>query len=187
MGVIKGFFFDLDDTLIGTAEANFQAYRSAFEDFGIAFTRDDFKKTWGKDSRHFVPELAPHLSEDDIKDLRQKKSEYYNTYLDQTKPNQELIAFLKVMAPHHDMVLVTTAKRRNGTDLLRHHNLKPYFTHTIFGDDVRSGKPNPEGYLLALKKTNLTPNEVVVFEDSDHGIAAAEAAGLSVIRIRKFA
>ena len=49
MPIIKGFFFDLDDTLVGTKEANFHAYKEALADAGITFSYDDFLRTWGED------------------------------------------------------------------------------------------------------------------------------------------
>ena len=47
-------------------------------------------------------------------------------------------------------------------------------------------KPNPEAYLLALHKTGLAADEVIAFEDSLKGEAAAIGAGINVIRIRNF-
>jgi len=187
MPIIKGFFFDLDDTLVGTKEANFHAYKEALADAGITFSYDDFLRTWGEDSRKFIPRLAPHLSVDEIEAIRTNKAEKYQQHLDKTTPNQSLITFLAAMAPHHTMVLVTTAKRKNAESLLRAYNLTDYFDYLVLGDDVKKGKPDPEAYIKALAISGLVANEVVVFEDSEAGIAAAQAAGLNVVQIRNFA
>ena len=57
---------------------------------------------------------------------------------------------------------------------------------TIVGaDDVAHGKPDPAGYLRALELLDggLEASEVVVFEDTEAGIASAKAAGLRCIAV----
>ena len=51
----------------------------------------------------------------------------------------------------------------------------------ITAEDVRIGKPNPEGFLRACALLGRSPNECVVFEDSPIGIKAAQAAGCELI------
>jgi beta-phosphoglucomutase-like phosphatase (HAD superfamily) len=60
-------------------------------------------------------------------------------------------------------------------------------------EDLNAGKPDPEGFLLALDLLKrrwqatvlgsppLEPDDVVVFEDSPYGIAAAHAAGMRCV------
>jgi sugar-phosphatase len=48
----------------------------------------------------------------------------------------------------------------------------------IGGDDVRNGKPDPEGYLMAARVLGVEPDAAVVFEDSRAGLVAARAAGM---------
>jgi mannitol-1-/sugar-/sorbitol-6-phosphatase len=48
----------------------------------------------------------------------------------------------------------------------------------IGGDDVRNGKPDPEGYLMAARVLGVEPAAALVFEDSRAGLIAARAAGM---------
>jgi sugar-phosphatase len=50
-------------------------------------------------------------------------------------------------------------------------------------DDVRSGKPAPDGFLLAAERLGQPIEACLVFEDSAAGIQAAEAAGAAVVVI----
>lgn len=53
-------------------------------------------------------------------------------------------------------------------------------------EDVRRAKPEPDLYLLAAKKLKISPayhHEVVVFEDSTHGLKAATRAGMVPVGI----
>jgi beta-phosphoglucomutase-like phosphatase (HAD superfamily) len=44
-------------------------------------------------------------------------------------------------------------------------------------------KPNPDLFLLALKKLQVQNNEAVVFEDSPNGVLAARRAGIFVVAV----
>lgn len=46
----------------------------------------------------------------------------------------------------------------------------------VTADDVREGKPSPEGYLTAAAALGVDPAETVVFEDAEAGLRAALAA-----------
>jgi beta-phosphoglucomutase-like phosphatase (HAD superfamily) len=51
----------------------------------------------------------------------------------------------------------------------------------VTSDDVKRGKPSPDGYLLAAERLGMKPNQCVVFEDTPSGIQAAYTAGMVVI------
>ena len=53
----------------------------------------------------------------------------------------------------------------------------------IAAEDVTQGKPAPDCFVLAATRLGVAANECLVFEDAPAGIAAAEAAGASVIVI----
>lgn len=58
-----------------------------------------------------------------------------------------------------------------------------FFAGAITGDQVRRGKPDPEGYLTAAMRLGVLPDECLVFEDSAAGLAAARAAGCRAIDV----
>jgi sugar-phosphatase len=48
-------------------------------------------------------------------------------------------------------------------------------------DEIKKGKPDPEGFLLAAKRLGVNPKECLVFEDTSPGIQAGLNAGMQVI------
>lgn len=58
-----------------------------------------------------------------------------------------------------------------------------FFRAVAGGDEVPRGKPDPAVYLLAAQRAGLDPHSSLAFEDSDHGSAAARAAGLQVVTV----
>jgi sugar-phosphatase len=53
----------------------------------------------------------------------------------------------------------------------------------VSGEDVSSGKPSPECYLLGASRLGVDPTKCLVFEDAVAGILAGEAAGADVVVI----
>ncbi|MFR9753503.1 HAD-IA family hydrolase [Nocardia sp. 004] len=53
----------------------------------------------------------------------------------------------------------------------------------ITADDVQAGKPHPQGYLDAARLLGVAPEDCVIFEDADAGLAAATAAGIRAIAV----
>ena len=49
--------------------------------------------------------------------------------------------------------------------------------------DVKYGKPNPEPYLMGLKKAGIDANEAVVVENAPLGVKAGVAAGIFTIAV----
>jgi beta-phosphoglucomutase len=57
--------------------------------------------------------------------------------------------------------------------------LAPLLRGIVSSDDVVHGKPDPEGYLKALELLDgVAAADVLVFEDTEAGIASARAAGV---------
>jgi len=50
-------------------------------------------------------------------------------------------------------------------------------------DEIRNGKPDPEGFLCAAKRLGVRPEECLVFEDTCPGIQAGLNAGMQVVAI----
>ena len=57
------------------------------------------------------------------------------------------------------------------------------FEVIVSAEDVTRGKPDPEGYLLALERLRLQAADAVAIEDAPPGIAAAKAAGLRCVAV----
>ena len=53
----------------------------------------------------------------------------------------------------------------------------------VTNQDVINPKPDPEGYLKALKHFNINPQDAMIVEDSPKGIKAATAAGCKIMKV----
>jgi sugar-phosphatase len=52
--------------------------------------------------------------------------------------------------------------------------------------DVERGKPHPDGFLLAARTLGAAPEDTIVFEDAEAGIAAGLAAGMRTVVVGSY-
>ncbi|ANY10399.1 haloacid dehalogenase [Pseudonocardia sp. HH130630-07] len=74
--------------------------------------------------------------------------------------------------------VVTSGLRAHASALLDHVGGADLFSVMITAEDVRRGKPDPEGFLAGCAALGVVPSQTVAFEDAPAGVAAAKAAGL---------
>jgi HAD superfamily hydrolase (TIGR01509 family) len=78
--------------------------------------------------------------------------------------------------------LATSGHRRYIDIALRELRLGP-FDAIVTGDTVDRGKPAPDIFLRAAELIDVAPPSCVVVEDAPHGVAAARAAGMTVVAV----
>lgn len=91
---------------------------------------------------------------------------------------QELLEALA--AEGTPMALVTNTQRAL-TDRALNSIGRDYFSASVCGDEVPTGKPAPDAYQRAAGLLQLSPSECLAIEDSVTGTAAAESAGCPVL------
>ena len=84
--------------------------------------------------------------------------------------------------PEDRWAVVTSADRDLAERWFRGTGL-PMPNVMVTADDVMRGKPHPEGYLLAAQLLGVSPQDMIVFEDSAAGMSAAAVAGARVIAV----
>jgi beta-phosphoglucomutase-like phosphatase (HAD superfamily) len=73
--------------------------------------------------------------------------------------------------------------------ILEEARLRHLFEVIVAAEQVKKGKPDPEGFLLSLQRLNesrenpITANQCIVIEDSHWGLEAAKAAGMHTIAV----
>jgi beta-phosphoglucomutase-like phosphatase (HAD superfamily) len=182
---LRGLLFDLDGTLIDSAEANHAAYARALREVGAVFdTAEVARRAAGRQWRQFVPELLSAAGiACDAGDVARRKGELYREVIGELRLNVPLLALASSVRPALKTALVTTASALNVQAILGHFALLDAFDVVMTGDDVSRHKPDPEAYLMALARLALGAEDCVAFEDSDVGVASATAAGIAVVRV----
>ncbi|MGK7956032.1 MAG: HAD family hydrolase [Crocosphaera sp.] len=103
----------------------------------------------------------------------------------------EVKDFLTHLKQHNLSIgLVTGALASEAKFILEKADILNYFDVIVGGDEIVRSKPEPDGYLLAIKRFNeldnnldLTPENCLVIEDTPAGIEAAKQAKIQVVGI----
>lgn len=100
------------------------------------------------------------------------------------KPNPGLLDFLALLKEEGiRMSAVTNADPENARFMLKVIGAADYMSGITFGEDVEHTKPAPDPYCSGLKKLDLPPEEIVVFEDSPSGVESGTRAECFVVGV----
>lgn len=186
--MIRAIIADLDGTLVDTFEANFRAYQKAFSKVGMQLTSERYGECFGYRYDRFMQEMdvTDKAIADTIKEL---KKEYYPEYFQYLRPNTALINLIAgVKAMGGRTAIASTARKENLMNVINYFGIAHHFDLIFAGIDVKNGKPDPEIYIKAMTALGVTPEETLIFEDSQVGIDAARASGASymIVSARQF-
>jgi beta-phosphoglucomutase-like phosphatase (HAD superfamily) len=90
---------------------------------------------------------------------------------------------VRFAAEHVPVAVVSGALRAEVEPVLEAAGIAGAIRVTVTADDVRLGKPDPEGYLRAAELLGVAASEATAFEDTEAGIAAAKAAGMRCVGV----
>ena len=128
------------------------------------------------------------LSDEYIDKLLKAKAKGYRQKAEQMLPDmnlpENLVPFLTHLKEQQIAAgLVTGTTRSEVEYILDKLELTDYFDIIVAGDDLEASKPEPEPYLLAASRLDLTPAECLAIENNPVGIAAAKQAKIQVVGI----
>ncbi|NIH78892.1 HAD-IA family hydrolase [Amycolatopsis viridis] len=164
--------FDMDGTLVDSTEVVETLWTEFGARHGIEPARI-LSYAHGRQSRDIVARFLPETSVDAA--TAALLEEELNR-LEEIKPVPGAPEFLRRVAAQVPVAIVTSAPRRLAEARMAAAGV-PIPDVLISGDDVRTGKPAPEGYLLAARRLRIAAAACLAFEDAEAGLAAAMTAG----------
>lgn len=180
--------WDVDGTLVDTAELHYQAWLVLAGQIGKPFARADFAATFGLRNQDIIPGIfGAHLSAHDVAELGERKEESYRAAARQhgviLLPGAR--ALLEgFQTAGFKQAIGSSAPRKNVELILQLTQSEQYFQAVVSVEDIHRGKPDPEVFLIAANKLAVSPNHCLVLEDAVAGVQAAKAAGMKCIAVR---
>jgi len=180
--------WDMDGTLVDTAELHFAAWKALAEEKYLSpFTRANFKATFGKRNPDIIRQLyGVGFSEREIAEWGDRKEEHYKAAARQqgVKPLPGVRPLLQNLKnAGFRQAVGSSAPRGNLNLILKLTNLESFFDTLVSMEDTQRGKPDPQVFLVAAERLNVSPDRCVVVEDALAGVQAAKAGGMKCIAV----
>ena len=190
MSVLKGVIFDFNGTLLWDTPYHNRAWNIFLEKYGIKLSDAEIRdKFHGKNNRDiFTLLFKGKLSSQQILKYASEKEAIYRKLIED---DDFQLAFgvtrmfnfcLGACIP---MAIATSSEKENTDFYVERYKLKRWFqaNRIVYNDYSFRGKPEPDIFVKAASRLFLHPSEIIVFEDSYAGIAAAEKFGAGKIII----
>lgn len=186
---IKAILFDLDGVLVDMPQGHYESLNRALRLFGTTITDDEHYAYFnGLPTRKKIEELERQgrLPEGLMELINSLKQIYTKEVIPKyCVPDYSKIIMLQQLKKRgYKIGCCSNSIRETLLLMLESAQIKDFFDVIISNEDVKNPKPNPEMYITACEKLEITPSEAVIVEDSPHGIQAAKESGGNVFVVR---
>ena len=180
------FLFDLDGVLADTHDIQCNSTFDALRNYKnvILEAKDDIDLIYStiptKDKLVILCNKGL-IKENDIDSIYELKKQLCNSHLSilsEDKEKQQLFRHLK----DNDckIAVITNGNKASSKIILNNIGVSQYVDLLITNEDVNNRKPHPEPYIRAISHFGKSLEDYIIFEDSEVGLLAARATGVSV-------
>lgn len=186
---MKGAIFDLDGVIVDTAKYHYLAWRELAKRLGFEFKESDNERLKGVSRMRSLEILLEvggiEATDEEKQKMAEDKNDRYVEML-QNLDKSELLEgaeeYLRKLKSEGVLISLGSASK-NAPLILGKLGIAEMFDAIVDGNSVFKAKPDPEVFQKGAEMLGLSPDECVVFEDSQAGIEAARNAGCGVVAI----
>ena len=185
--MVKAVLWDLDGTLVDSADFHWQAWRDVCAAEGAPITYDQFIHSFGMRNDLILRGwLGEDIDPDRITRLSEAKEAHFRDLvrahgIAPLPGVREWVTRLSDQGWRH--AIATSAPRENLETLIDAMEMRTVFCADVAAEDVTHGKPDPEVFLIAAGRLKTAPQHAIVVEDAPPGIEAGRRAGMRTIGV----
>jgi len=179
--------WDMDGTLVDTAELHFRAWTVLCRDLGQPFTRADFAATFGQRNPDIIHQLfGREYTDQEVAELGERKEELYRAA---ARQGVSLLPGVRALleglhAAGFHQAIGSSAPRANLDLILGLPQTERFFDAVVSMEETQRGKPDPQVFLVAAAKLGVAPARCLVIEDAVAGVQAAKVGGMKCLAVR---
>jgi HAD superfamily hydrolase (TIGR01509 family) len=180
----KAFLFDFDGVIAETENHHVAAWQRTLSFMGVQVPDEVAMRAADVDDHEFLTDVfAERGIPADKLDAWVRRKQELTVELLRHAPRvyPGVVEVVRALRGRARLAIVSGTWRENIEAVLQAAGLADAFDLIVAKEDVTRRKPDPEAYLLALKKLRRSPRSVLVLEDSPSGISSARAAGIDRI------
>jgi HAD superfamily hydrolase (TIGR01509 family) len=189
----RAVLFDCDGVIADSEPLHLRAFQEVLAPLGITITPTEYVARYlGFDDRGVFTEAlraygrAP--AADEVAALIAEKARRFRGVLEREARIYPGVTALVAALHGVPLAVVSGALRDEIEVILGCAGIREAFTVIVAAEDVRAGKPDPEGFVracatLASGVAGLVPAECLVIEDSLAGVEGARRAGMRCVAV----
>lgn len=182
--------FDMDGVLYDSMPNHAIAWQQSMAQFGIQMTADDAYATEGARGVDTIRKMVKRQQRRDIDEAEAQRMYDVKSHIFHSLPEAPIMPGVldlmqQIQADGIQIGVVTGSGQRPLIQRIL-SDFENYVDekHITTAYDVKHGKPNPDPYLVGLKKAgNLMPYEAIVVENAPLGVRAGVAAKIFTIAV----
>lgn len=188
--------FDFDGVIADSEVVHFRTFNKVLAPYGIEISMKDYYKNYLGLSDFdlftlFAGQGRLPLDGKGIENLIKQKNHLFEDLIKNEGQMIEGVRDFLGMLRENDipMAICSGALLSEIELILQQAKVRPFFETIVSAEQVKKGKPHPEGFLLALEKINqskqhpVLANQCIVIEDSHWGLEAAKAASMHTVAV----
>lgn len=187
MAINRGVLWDMDGTIVDSAEYHWRAWRDTMSREGSPITYEQFRATFGQRNDSILRQwLGKKATSELIQRIGDTKESLYRQHVRQLgiSPISGALEWIHLLhGQDWPQAIASAAPRANVETILDVLHASECFEAIVSAEDVHRGKPDPEVFLVAATILGVAPRHCIVVEDAEHGIEAARAAGMKSIGV----
>lgn len=182
MKEIKAIIWDCDGCLIDSEWIACGNAAQVLTEIGYPITTDEFVVRFaGQGRNHIFSTIAQETGKNLLERYDEISSfdrlfQLFKAELQEIEGITSLLQNIKM-----PMAIASGSEYERLEFSLRHTNLFDHFApHIYSASSIKRGKPAPDIFLYAANKLDIAPQNCLVIEDSENGVRAGKAAGMTV-------
>ncbi|MGC8557827.1 MAG: HAD family hydrolase [Nitrososphaeria archaeon] len=176
--MISGAVFDLDGTLIDSAEAASLTLSDTFKEFGYSIQPSEIRKYVGLSSSAIASKFMGNLTDDDVERIRSIRKRYYLKNIDRIIVFPDAVSCISNLTKMGIKISIASSMGKDLIDeVVKHFGIDRMVCCWVSTEEVKNPKPEPDVFLRAFEKMGLMPGECISVGDREYDIIAGKRAG----------
>ena len=183
-GDFDAFIFDCDGTLADTMPTHFKAWQTALGQAADDFPEAMFYELGGVPTARIVEILNErHGYSMPVDETVARKEALFLEMSVQIAAIEPVVALAREWAGRKPLAVASGGHRRVVHNTLKALGISHLFQTIVCSEDYSRGKPHPDPFLEAARRLGVPAERCLVFEDTQTGIQAANAAGMASVLV----
>lgn len=183
-GEYQGYLFDCDGTITDSMPAHHLAWQAALAEWGCSFPEDLFYSWGGRPVADIVAELNERQGlRMPVHQVAERQEELFRAGLPSITGVPGVLEHIEDAYGRLPIGVVSGSTRLAVTASLEALGLLDRFAVLVCAGEYERPKPHPDAYLLGARLLGVDPARCLAFEDTELGLRAAAAAGMTTVRV----